>query len=220
MAKRVLVLLSGCGYEDGAEIHEATCTLLALDNLGCEIVGTAPDVNQAQVINHLDSSVMSENRNVMIESGRIMRGNVKPLTAVKVENFDALILPGGFGAAINLCNYGKVGRKCEIRNDVKNLIMSFVRAGKPVGAICIAPVVIAKAFDGSGIKATLTIGNSAAVAADIEAMGAIHKNCSVDDIVVDKENKVVTTPAYMLASKIGEVNVGVGKLVKEVIKLT
>lgn len=220
MAKRVGVLLCGCGHRDGSEIHEATCTLLALDQLGAEIVGIAPDQNQTQVTNHIDEALMDETRNMMAESARIMRGNVKPITNVSVDDLDALIIPGGFGAALNFCNYGKVGKNCEIDNDVKKLILGLVKAGKPVGAICVAPVAVAKALEGSGIKAVLTIGNDLNVAADIEAMGATHKSCGVDDVVVDGHNKIVTTPAYMLASRISQVNAGVSRLVAEVLKLS
>ena len=125
MSKRVAVLLSGCGHRDGSEIHEATCTLLALDRAGTEVTGVAIDGNQTQVTNHLDAQEMSEKRNMMIEAGRIMRGNVKEIGSVSVSDFDALILPGGFGAALNLCNYGKVGANCEVDHRVKELILDF-----------------------------------------------------------------------------------------------
>lgn len=219
MSRKVAVLLSGCGYRDGAEIHESTCALLALDKARVAYTGFAPDRNQAHVTNHLDDSPMNETRNIMVEAGRIMRGNVKPISELKVEDFDALVMPGGFGAAINYCNYGSAGRNCEIDKDVKNTIVGFVKAGKPVGVICISPVVLAKALEDTGIKATITIGNDAGTAADVESFGVVHKNCPVDDIVVDKENKIVSTPAYMLAERIGEVNTGVGKLVEEMIKM-
>lgn len=219
MTRKVAVLLSGSGHRDGAEIHEATCTLLALDNAGIEYVGVAPNKNQTHVINHLDGSKMKEDRNIMVEAGRIMRGNVQDLSKVNAEQFGALIMPGGFGAALNYCNYGTAGRNCEIDKNVKEFVLDFVEKGKPVGAICIAPVVVAKALEGSDIHATLTIGDDRVTALDIESFGAIHKNCSVRDAVVDKINKIVTTPAYMLAKRIGEVNEGVGKLVEEIVKM-
>jgi len=219
MSKRVAVLLSGCGHRDGSEIHEATCTLLALDRAGAEVTGVAIDGKQTQVTNHLDVKEMSETRNMMIEAGRIMRGNVKEIGSISVDDFDALILPGGFGAALNLCNYGKVGVDCDVDLRVKQLILDFVNAKKPVGAICIAPVVIAKSLEGSGVKATLTIGSSPNVAGDIESMGAKHQECAVTDAVTDTENKIVTTPAYMTAERIGEVEVGVSKLVESVLEL-
>ncbi len=220
MSKRVAVLLSGCGYKDGSEIHEATCALLALDRADAEVTGVAIDGNQAQVTNHLDGQPMSETRNMMIEAGRIMRGNVKKIETISVDDFDALILPGGFGAATNLCNYGKVGKNCEIDARVKQLILDFVNTKKPVGAICIAPVVVAKALEGSGIHPTLTIGSNPNVAGDIESMGAKHQECAVTDAITDTANKIVTTPAYMMAERISEVESGVTKLVTAILTLT
>ena len=217
--KKVCILLSGCGHRDGAEIHETTCALLALDRAGVEYVGVAPNHDQLQVTNHINGSSMNEKRNMMIEAGRIMRGNVKAIKEVGTSDFDGLILPGGFGAALNLCNYGVAGRGCEIDSDVRDLIVGFVKAGKSVGAICIAPVVVAKALEGSTIKAMLTIGSDVNVAEDINAMGALHKDCAVDGVVVDKDNKIVSTPAYMLATRISEVETGISKLVSEVLKL-
>lgn len=219
MVKKVAVILSGCGFKDGSEIHEATCVLLALDQAGAEITGFAPDREQTIVTNHVDSSQVNEKRNIMTESARIMRGNIKPVSALKVENFDALVFPGGFGAVVNLCSYGRNGTNCEIDKDVKNAAINFINAKKPIGAICIAPVVVAKALEGSGINAILTIGTDKNVAGDIEALGCFHKSCAVDDCVVDTENKIVTTPAYMLATRISQVNAGVSKLAAELIKL-
>lgn len=220
MTKRVAVILSGSGHQDGSEIHETTCALLALDKAGAEYVGFAPNIKQFKVANHLDGSTLNETRNCMTEAARIMRGNVKPLAEASVDDFDALILPGGFGAALNLCNYGNAGRSCEIDNNVADLILAFVKNHKPVGAICIAPVVVAKALEGSGLSATLTIGNDAGVASDIESFGAKHQSCAVDDAIVDSTNKIVTTPAYMLATRICQVEAGIGKLVAELLKLT
>jgi len=219
MTKRIAVLLAGCGHRDGAEIHETTCTLLALDKAGVSYVGIAPNTTQALVSNHIDGSSMDESRNVRLEAARIMRGNVKLISDIKVNDIDALILPGGFGAALNLCNYGVMGKGCQIDKEVKALINECVKAGKPIGAICIAPVVVAKALEGSGKNPTLTIGNAENVAADINAMGATHTTCVVTDIVVDEANKIVTTPAYMLAERISEVETGISKLVDAVLRM-
>jgi enhancing lycopene biosynthesis protein 2 len=219
MSKRVAILVAGSGHRDGTEIHEATCTLLALDRAGASYTGFSPDNNQPQVINHIDGTPMEGARNMMVEAARIMRGNIKPVTELKVEDFDALILPGGFGAAMNLCNYAVAGRDCEIDSDVKNIIQNFAKAGKPIGAICIAPVTLAKALEDTGIKATITLGNDPKVAADVESYGMTHKECASNDAVVDKENKIVTTPAYMLAQKISEVESGVSKLVAAIIEM-
>lgn len=219
MAKRVGVLLAGCGHRDGAEIHEATCTLIALDKAGCQIVGIAPDLNQLQVTNHIDGSPMGGARNIMVEAARIMRGNIRSAAEVNIGDLDALIIPGGFGAALNFCNYGLAGRNCGIDNSVKGLILGCVKAKKPLGAVCISPIVVAKALEGTGIKVTLTIGSDSNVAADIEYFGAKHEKCKVDDVVIDRANKVVTTPAYMLATRVGEVEAGVTKLVNEVLNM-
>lgn len=220
MTKRVGVLVVGCGHLDGAEIHETTCTLLALDQAGAEIVGISIDRNQTAVINHSNNRQVGESRNMLVEAARVMRGNVLSITSVKTEDIDALIIPGGSGGvARNLSNYMQAGRNCEVDREVKRLVTDCAKAGKPVGAICIAPVLLAKIFEGSGIKPVLTIGNDTKVASDIEAMGALHKACAVDEVVVDRENKIVTTPAYMLATRISQANAGIMKLVAEVLKM-
>ena len=220
MSKKIAVLLSGCGHRDGAEVHEATCTLLALDQAGVEIIGIAPNRDQSQVTNHINSEKTNDTRNIMIESARILRGNVKPVPDITADEIDALILPGGFGAALNLCNYAQCGSDCEIDSDVKKLITDCLDKGKPIGAICIAPIVVARALRDSGREVTLTIGNDKNVAADIESLGSHHKSCAVDDVVIDAANKIVTTPAYMLGTRISQVNAGIKKLVEEVLKLT
>jgi len=221
MAHRIGVLLSGCGVYDGSEIHEATLTLLAISNAGAEAVCMAPNIDQLHVVNHLTGQpAEGERRNVLVESARIARGDIKDLADATAADVDALILPGGFGAAKNLCDYATAGPAMKVLPDVARLIKEVHAAGKPVAAICIAPVVLAAiAGRDLGVKASVTIGSDATTAGHIVSFGAEHVNCPVKEFVVDKANKFVTTPAYMLARNIGEAAVGIEKLVKAVIDL-
>ena len=217
MAK-VGVLLSGCGVFDGAEIHEAVLTLLALDRAGAEIVCMAPNVEQAHVINHLTQEVTAETRNVLVESARIARGEIKDLKDVQAGDLDALIMPGGFGAAKNLSDFAFKGPQATVHPEVKRLLTDLAAAGKPIGAICIAPATLTKAL--ADRKPEVTIGTDAGTASAIEAMGGRHKSCSVDMIHLDAGNKLVSTPAYMLGPGIKEVAQGIEKLVARVVELT
>ncbi len=219
MAKTIGVLLSGCGHLDGAEIHEATITLLALDRGGAEIKCLAPNKSQMHVIHHKTGDVTGEVRNVMTEAARIARGEIEDIAEIKADDLDALILPGGYGAAKNLVDFAVKGADCTIHPEVDRLINDMVKAGKPVGVICIAPAVMARAMKDKGIKVKLTIGNDKSTAEALEAMGAQHVDCSVDDIVVDEDHKVVSTPAYMLGPSIKNVAAGIEKLVAKVIEI-
>lgn len=216
MAK-VGVLLSGCGVFDGAEIHEAVLTLLALDRAGAQIVCMAPNVEQAHVINHLTQEVTAEKRNVLVESARIARGEIKDLKDVQAGDLDALIMPGGFGAAKNLSDFAFKGPQATVLPEVKRLLTDLAAAGKPIGAICIAPATLTKAL--ADRKPEVTIGTDAGTASAIEAMGGRHKSCSVDMIHLDAGNKLVSTPAYMLGPGIKEVAQGIEKLVAKVVEL-
>ena len=218
--KKIAVILSGCGFQDGAEIHESTCVLLALDLAGVQVECFAPNKQQGVVVNHLTGSNDSEaGRNILTESARIARGNVKAMTAFKVDDFDALVMPGGFGAAMNLSNFGSAGENCEVDMGVDQAIQAFAKAKKPIGAICIAPATLAKSLQSAGVHATLTIGSDEVVAEKITAMGHKHEVCAATDCVIDQENKVVTTPAYMTAQGIGEVWGGGEKLIKTVVEM-
>ncbi len=220
MAKRVAVLLSGCGVFDGSEIHEAVITLLALDNQGAEIICCAPNIEQRDVVNHATGQPMNEKRNVLVEAARIARGKIEDLSKITPSTADALILPGGFGAAKNLCSYAVDGVNLTVHPEVRRVIQEFVRAGKPIGAICIAPVVVAASLsDLADVTPTLTIGNDPKTAQDLRSLGAEHVECSARDIVVDRRNKIVTTPAYMLAKGPAELFIGIEKLVKEILDL-
>ena len=216
MAK-IGVLLSGCGVNDGSEIHEAVITLLNLDRAGAETVCMAPDVDQLDVVNHLTGEATGEKRNVLVESARIARGNITDVGKVKAADIDGLIIPGGFGAAKNLSNFAVKGKDADVNEDVKRLLNEMVSAGKQVGAICIAPATLTKALEDKNPE--VTIGNDISTAGAIEAMGGKHKECSVDMIHVDSNNKLVTTPAYMLGPGIKDVAAGIEKLVSKVLEL-
>jgi enhancing lycopene biosynthesis protein 2 len=217
MSKKVAVILSGCGVYDGAEIHESVITLLRLDQRGAQVQCFAPDIAQLHVINHVTGEEMPESRNVLVESARIARGNIKDVREASVEDFDALIVPGGFGSAKNLSNFAVEGVGCSVQPDVLALTEAFAEAGKPVGLICISPALAAKIY-GPGV--TCTIGNDADTAAAMNKMGATHAECAVTDIVEDKARKLVSTPAYMLAQSISEAASGINKLVDRVLELT
>jgi len=192
-APSIAVVLSGCGHRDGSEIHEATLTLLAIHRHGADYQCYAPDRAQERVINHLSGETMPETRHVLVEAARIARGQVKPLATFDARRHDALIIPGGLGAAMNLCDYAAKGGAAQPLPEVARAIKETRAAGKPIGALCIAPVVLAAVMPG----VTLTIGNSEKVAADLQTMGARHQEAGPDGVVVDRDFKVVSTPCYM-----------------------
>lgn len=213
---KVAVILSGCGVFDGSEIYESTLTLLALDQAGVEYQCMAPDIEQMHVINHLTGQEMNEKRNVLIEAARLARGAIINLADADPADYDALIVPGGFGAAKNLSDFAVKGADISVNQNVQNLIQAMHETGKPIGLICIAPAMAPKLF---GEGTICTVGNDQATAAAIEVMGGVHQACPVDEFVVDRERKVVTTPAYMLAGRISEAASGINKLVAEVLAL-
>ncbi|MBF4209543.1 isoprenoid biosynthesis protein ElbB [Pseudomonas donghuensis] len=215
--KKIAVILSGCGVYDGAEIHESVITLLRLDQRGAKVQCFAPNIAQMHVINHLTGEVMPETRNVLVESARIARGEVKDLREADAKDFDALIVPGGFGAAKNLSNFAVEGAGCSVHPDVLALAEAFAEAGKPVGLICISPALAAKIY-GPGV--VCTIGSDAGTSAAIVKMGGTHEECDVHDIVEDTQRKLVSTPAYMLAKSISEAAGGIYKLIDRVLELT
>ena len=215
--KKIGVVLSGCGVFDGSEIHEATLALLAIDRAGCQAVCMAPNV-EFPVTNHLTKEASGESRNILTESARIARGKILDIAAVKATDLDAIVFPGGFGAAKNLCDFAMKGAAASINPEVARLLQEMAASSKPIGAICIAPVVIAAVL-GKQLAATVTIGTDSGTAAEIEKTGAKHQECPVHEIVVDRKNKIVTTPAYMLATRISEVADGIDKCVKEVVSL-
>lgn len=215
--KKIGVVLSGCGVRDGSEIHEAVLALLAIDQCGAEAVCMAPDIEFPET-NHLTMQETGAKRNVLVESARIARGNIRDIKEVKASDLDAIILPGGFGAAKNLCDFAMKGAAASVNPEVARLLREMAAAKKPIGAICIAPVVIAAVL-GKELAPTVTIGNDAATAAEIGKTGAVHQECPVTSVVVDCEKMVVTTPAYMLANRISQVHEGIGKCVQDVYSL-
>ena len=217
MTKKVAVILSGCGVYDGAEIHESVITLLRLDQRGAKVQCFAPNIAQMHVIDHLTGEQMPESRNVLVESARIARGEVKDIREARAEDFDALIVPGGFGAAKNLSNFAVEGANCTVHPDVLALAEAFADACKPVGLICISPALAAKIY-GPGV--VCTIGKDAGTSAAVVKMGGTHEECDVHDIVEDVQRKLVTTPAYMEAKSISEAASGIYKLVDRVLELT
>ena len=216
MAKKIAVLLSGCGVYDGSEIYETVLTLSRLDQSGAEYQCVAPNDSMMHVINHQTGDEMSESRNILVEAARLARGNTIDLADAKQDDFDALILPGGFGAAKNLCDFAVKGADMSVREDVVAFARSFHEANKPVGLMCIAPVMVPAIF---GENAKCTIGTDPDVAGAVTAMGGEHQDRGVDDICVDAANKVVTTPAYMLASNIHEASKGIFALVDEILSM-
>ena len=217
MAKKIGVILSGCGFQDGAEIHESVLTLLALDRAGAEIICMAPNIDQRKVVNHHSGQDMDEKRNVLIESARIARGKIRDIAKVQASELDGLVMPGGFGAALNLSDFALKGPDATINPDVARVVGELFAQRKPIGAICISPAVLSKILESKGIK--LTIGNDAGTAAAIDKLGCKHQNCVTEAVVVDKNNKVVSTPAYMLGPTIKHVAEGIEKTVAEVMKM-
>jgi len=213
--KNFAIVLSGCGVYDGAEIHESVCAMLAVCRKGHKYQIFAPDIPQHHVINHLNGSAMPEERNVMVEAARIARGNVLELSTFKPSDYDALIFAGGYGAAKNLSDFAFKDKDYSVIEQVSSIIKSTHNAGKPIGAMCIAPVLIADALD--GIELTLGALSPASEAA--EKHGATHIVTSHGEVAVDKKNKIATTPCYMLDATIAHVAKGAENLVDELIKL-
>ncbi|RXJ72640.1 isoprenoid biosynthesis protein ElbB [Veronia nyctiphanis] len=214
--KKVAVILSGCGVFDGSEIHESVLSLLALEENGASWHCFAPDVQQMHVINHKAGEESEEKRNVLAESARIARGDVSPLSELNESDFDALLIPGGFGVAKNLCDFAVNGAEMVLNDDVKTVCTAFAEAEKPAGYICISPVMIPAVY-GAGAKGT--IGSDPDTAAAFNAMGGEHIECPVDDFVLDQKRKLLSTPAYMLASTISETSKGINGLVKKLVEL-
>ena len=213
--KNIAVVLAGNGVYDGAEIHEATLTLLAIAQQGAAYQCFAPDVDQAHVVNHISGEEMPETRNVMVEAARIARGNIKALSEYKATDYDAIIFPGGFGAAKNLCTFAFDGSDCKVNPDVEKAIRATVEAEKPVGALCISPAIIAKVL--GDVK--LTIGQDKGTADALEALGAKHVATTHGEIVVDEKYKVITTPCYMLDATITQIADGASNVVTKMLEM-
>jgi enhancing lycopene biosynthesis protein 2 len=217
MAAKVGVVLSGCGFEDGSEIHEAVLTLLAIDRAGAEWHCFAPDAPQSQVIDHLRRKPSKETRNVLVESARIARGRISDLKKARANDLDALVLPGGLGAATNLSSFASKGEKADVHPEVARILREVHAARKPIGAICIAPAVVARVLGASHPR--LTIGDRRATAERLEACGAVHEESPVDRCVVDRANRIVSTPAYMFDAHVKDVAKGIERCVAEVLAM-
>lgn len=214
---RFAVVLSGCGRADGSEIHESVSAILAIDRAGCTYQCFAPNIEQAAVINHQTSEKMNETRNVLTESARIARGNIKDLRQLNIKDFDCIVFPGGLGAVTNWCDFAEKGVACTVESSVSRVLNEAYDNGVVIGAMCIAPVIVAKVLGKHGI--TVTVGNDKTVAEKIKQAGAKHQNTKATETCVDETNLVVTTPAYMLATSVGEVFEGAENMVKEMINL-
>ena len=217
---RIGICLSGCGFNDGAEIHESVITALALDRVGTDILYTAPNMVQTKVVNHLSGDNMNENRNVLVESARIARGEITDLADITADDIDGLIFPGGFGAVLNLCDFALKGAECDIHPEVNRIIQEMLKENKPLGFICIAPALFARAAKNVAKATIITIGNDQKTADEIKKLGSQHIVCTVDKLIVDEDNKIVSTPAYMLARSISETASGIEKLVQNILAWT
>jgi len=212
---RIAVVLSGCGVQDGTEIHEAVMTLLAIDRHGAQAVCFAPNVDQMHVVNHLTGQPTDERRNVLVEAARIARGAISDIASFKAADVEALVFPGGFGAAKNLCSFAVDGPSCSVEPGVEAAIKAMQAAGKPIGALCIAPALLARVLG----RGDVTIGNDAGTAQAIEAMGAKHKQAGHGQTVVDAGLKLVTSPCYMLDATISQIADGADAVVRDLLKL-
>ena len=212
MKKKFAIVLAGCGVYDGAEIHEATMTMLAISRQGAEYQCFAPDIDQAHVVNHLTGKEMNEKRNVLVESARIARGNILPLADFKAVDFDAIVFPGGFGVAKNLCTFAFDGPECSVNEDARMAVGEMHKAHKPIGALCISPVLIARIIG----NVEVTIGNDQGTATAVESLGGKHMIATHGEVVVDSSNKIVTTPCYMLDANISQIADGAGNVIKTI----
>lgn len=213
--KRFAIILSGCGVYDGAEIHEAVMTMYAVDFHGGTYQLFAPNQEQHHVINHLSGQEMPEKRNVMVESARIARGNIRDLTEYKPEDHDILLIPGGFGAAKNLSSFAFDGPDCSVNTDLQRAILSTHAANKPIGALCIAPVILACVLK----EVELTIGQDPETAEALKKMGAKHVQSKQQEVVIDRKNKIVTSPCYMLDSSLVDIAEGAKNAVHALLSL-
>ncbi|MBD3336035.1 MAG: isoprenoid biosynthesis glyoxalase ElbB [Candidatus Eisenbacteria bacterium] len=216
---RIGLILSGCGVMDGSEIHESVAAILALDRAGAEIVYMAPNGPQMHTINHVTGDVAGDERNILIEASRISRGPIEDVAKVAAADLDALVIPGGYGAAKNLCDFATKGADCQAQPDVARLIKEMHGSGKPIGAMCIAPALVARVLGRETDGLELTVGNDAGTAGALEKLGARHVEKGVREAHVDTKNKVVSTPAYMLAQRPSEAADGIQQLVQEVLRL-
>jgi enhancing lycopene biosynthesis protein 2 len=222
---KIGVLLSGCGVYDGSEIQEAVSVLIALDELGVNAVCMAPVMDQHHVVNHTDGEDMDHSRDVLTESARIARGEIANVADVKAEDLDGLVIPGGFGVAKNLCTWAFDGPEANVNHDVARLVGDVFTAGKPIAALCVAPVLVAKVLQGLGQTAEMTLGSPegespydiAAFHSGIESIGMTAAACPLGEIHVDQARKLVTSPCYMMKATPAGILEGVRKACAKVV---
>jgi len=219
--KRVAVVLSGCGVFDGAEIHESVLTLLALDRQGATYQCFAPNIPQRRVFDHLAGEAVDETRNVLTEAARIARGNIKDVAEANIDEFDAVILPGGFGAALNLSSYGLAGADMAVEETTKQFLINMHKANKPLAALCIAPPILARVLRELGKEgAKVTVGVADGADGDnLAALGASPQNATVTDTVIDREHNIVTSPAYMCETSLNDLSTGIDNTVSALLGL-
>lgn len=215
MKKKFALVIAGCGVYDGAEIHEVVMSMQAVLKHGGEYQLFAPDIKQHHVVNHLTGAEMPETRNVLVEAARIARGKIKPLSELHTAEFDALLLPGGFGVAKNLSNFAFTGADCRVNSELEKVVLSMVETKKPIGALCISPAIIAKILPG----ATVTIGNDSSTTQAIEKMGANHAATNHGEVIIDSNYKLATTPCYMLDANILQIAQGADNVVKALLEM-
>ena len=212
MGQKIAVVLSGCGFKDGAEVTEAVSSLIALGQQGLDYKCFAPEL-KVRAVNHIDDSAQAE-RCLRQEATRITRVEAQPLSQLEAQNFAALVLPGGFGVAKHLCNFAQEGAKASVQPTIKNIIEQFYKAEKPILALCIAPALVACVLGSKGVA--LTIGRDTATAEQIQATGARHIECDVNDFVSDREHRIISSPAYMYGeARPAQVFEGIQKAVQE-----
>lgn len=212
--KKFAVILNGCGHLDGSEIHESVMTLLAIDRNDCSYTVFAPDLPQYHVVNHLTRQPMEGSRNMMVEAARIARGAVREISEYRPEDFDALILPGGFGVAKNLFTYAFDGVKAKVLDSVRDAVVSTHKAGKPIGGLCIAPVLLSKILG----DITVTVGADPDTINDVEKMGASHIKTQITEVICDKQNMIFTTPCYMLEATISNIADSAENLIEKMLE--
>ena len=225
--KKVGVILSGCGVYDGSEIHESVSVLIALAQQGMEAVCYAPNSTQHHVVNHISGEEMPEKRNVLIESARIARGQIKDLSTFAISDVDAIVLPGGFGAAKNLSTWAFDGPNASVNEQVKSVIQEVVKAQKPIVSLCISPVIIAKVFEGTHIQPNLTVGTTAdsspydikATSEALQSIGAKTSYTSIQEVLVDEQNKIITAPCYMMEANVAEVFQNIQKSIQKLAEI-
>ena len=214
--KKIALILSGCGHQDGTEITEAVSLLISLSNLGCQITGFAPNIEVPEK-DHLTGQKTSQKRNALHEAARIMRGQAHDLKELKAQNFDALCFAGGFGAATVLSDWAEKGHNCTVLPEVRQAIVDFYTQGKPIGAVCISPVLLARVLGEK--KISLTIGQDKGTSDEMKKAGALHVECPVDDFITDRDHRVITSPAYMYDTTPDKVFKGISGLAKELVEM-